>query len=1064
MNHRFSVRHSAAYRCILAGALWLATACCQAAEPARAFLDGLRQRGYYDLALDYLDNIQDSDLVPDRFKETILYERGVTLAESAPHKRDVAVQEAELGKALGTFKKFLAARGDHPLAVRAQRQIGDILVRRAGLLLSGADQPSGQAEKVDRRRQAGDLYKQARDVLGEAAGTLSTRLDTPQPLDPKKQVEERELRTSLRNDFVRIQSTRASILRDIASLAKAGSDEQKKLLKEAAGEFGAIYEKHLGSVAGLYARIQQGRCHQDMRDCDGALSYYNEVLERIKPDSQELRGLKTKTLNLAMQCWLDDSQKKNVVAILRGGSWYETAKRDEVRDPDWLELALHLAKAYHVQAATRPAKDRFKKDYTDRARRLARLAMQRPGPIRDEAGQLFAQLSADRLSGQKEPPKAANFKEARDTGNEAMRLLSASNSLREMLARRVAKRTNQKTLELLRAQIVEAEAAAEQQQNDAVKFYRLALRLSDNKTPVEEVNDVRFYLSYAFWSRRDYYDAAVMGTFLAKRYPDSPRAPKGAEIATKAYLMLYVENKTTDKEFEVNRIVDMAGYIIQQWPTSAEADEALVQLINFSVWEGKIDQAQAYLNKIPEDSPRRADAELKTGQALWSAYLRGVRQLGASQGGQLPNLSDPPRTDRARLEKIKQQAETALVAGLRRKRDTGRSSVALAGAAISLAQIYLEAGQPERAVILLEDAEFGTETLLKEDAGAVGKPVLVEEANRISLQAYIAVLPNQKTADDARDVMAKAESAMGRLKSILTGTPEGERRLAAVYDKLARDLQRQMRDSSAHAKQRLSKGLEAFLRPLAEGAGDVKSLYWVATTFFSLGESLDSGERGRSAAAIGYYKQAAVAYQKILDMAVSGKTKLSPQQVSQFRLQAAIAIRQAGQFVAARDMFEAILKNKNSQLRAQIEAAKTYQAWASAGKPDLYQRAIRGARPQKNSGVNTIWGWAKLAYITGRHRKYHSTFHQARYNLAVCQREYALRLLKNDQAKHVKYMKHAERAIVITEQLYPEMGGDQWRPRYDALLKKIQKDLNKKPVGLSPVGVSRRQAQKVGNS
>ena len=78
MNHRFSVSRSAASRCILASALWLATACCQAAEPARAFLDGLRQRGYYDLALDYLDNIQDSDL-----RKSQLFSRAIFSASLA---------------------------------------------------------------------------------------------------------------------------------------------------------------------------------------------------------------------------------------------------------------------------------------------------------------------------------------------------------------------------------------------------------------------------------------------------------------------------------------------------------------------------------------------------------------------------------------------------------------------------------------------------------------------------------------------------------------------------------------------------------------------------------------------------------------------------------------------------------------------------------------------------------------------------------------------------------------------------------------------------------------------
>ncbi|MCI0356997.1 MAG: hypothetical protein L0211_00735, partial [Planctomycetaceae bacterium] len=51
----------------------LATAACaRASEPAQAFLDGLRERGYFDTAADYLDAALDSPLVPGRFKQTAL--------------------------------------------------------------------------------------------------------------------------------------------------------------------------------------------------------------------------------------------------------------------------------------------------------------------------------------------------------------------------------------------------------------------------------------------------------------------------------------------------------------------------------------------------------------------------------------------------------------------------------------------------------------------------------------------------------------------------------------------------------------------------------------------------------------------------------------------------------------------------------------------------------------------------------------------------------------------------------------------------------------------------------
>ena len=44
-----------------------------AAEPAREFLNGLRERGYHDIALDYLKMMETSSLAPAELKEIIQF-------------------------------------------------------------------------------------------------------------------------------------------------------------------------------------------------------------------------------------------------------------------------------------------------------------------------------------------------------------------------------------------------------------------------------------------------------------------------------------------------------------------------------------------------------------------------------------------------------------------------------------------------------------------------------------------------------------------------------------------------------------------------------------------------------------------------------------------------------------------------------------------------------------------------------------------------------------------------------------------------------------------------------
>ena len=60
---------------------------------------------------------------------------------------------------------------------------------------------------------------------------------------------------------------------------------------------------------------------------------------------------------------------------------------------------------------------------------------------------------------------------------------------------------------------------------------RQAVSLSDNKTPIDDLNSARWYLCYLLFDSGQYYDAAALGEFLARRYPDSLPARRAALIA-----------------------------------------------------------------------------------------------------------------------------------------------------------------------------------------------------------------------------------------------------------------------------------------------------------------------------------------------------------------------------------------------------------------------------------------------------------------------------------------------------------------------------------------------------
>ena len=64
-----------------------------AVEQVREFLDALEDRGYYDMALLYMDQIKDSPLVSEEIKRNFLFDQGMMMAKAARASKDTADRE-----------------------------------------------------------------------------------------------------------------------------------------------------------------------------------------------------------------------------------------------------------------------------------------------------------------------------------------------------------------------------------------------------------------------------------------------------------------------------------------------------------------------------------------------------------------------------------------------------------------------------------------------------------------------------------------------------------------------------------------------------------------------------------------------------------------------------------------------------------------------------------------------------------------------------------------------------------------------------------------------------------
>ncbi|MEX0677517.1 MAG: hypothetical protein WD063_10610 [Pirellulales bacterium] len=984
-----------------------------AAEPVEAFLEALRGRRFYDEAFDYLEQLRASAHLGAPFQERLLYEQAVTLLASASDTSDPRVRETRLARAAELFEKFYASHPQHLLAASAKNQLAGILVERGRNELREALDTT----KDSAAARAREWFEQARGQFAAAEKDLDAQLGTMPKLLAPGEIELKDQKRQLAGDLAQARLLRTSIDYELAKTYEPASAKAKQHFTDAARNYAALYETYRTRAVGLLARLWEGRCYQELAQYTEALGCYQELMDLA--DADETRTIKTMATRHALECWTNDGVKKYQAAIERGERWEKEAGSGAT-DADALAIRYLTALACQEQSQSLPDKDPNRKKLVGVARQHVGAVARQPGEYQRPAKTLLVALSGKNAPDGNAPP--GKFADAYEQAQQALsRVQGAAAALSAARAD-----TGKAALEKLTKQ--KDESAAQ-----AMKLLRLALSLSDPKTPLEDLNSARYYLCYVCWDTGNYYEAAVLGEFLARRYPDSLPGRQGARIALAAYVRLYGASDAPDRSFELAKIQQIAEMTFQRWPDQEEAEEAALTLVNFAAAAGQVDKAVGYLARISADSPRRGQAELRAGQALWSSYLRALR---------LPDEDRPPPE---KSQALKQQAQEILTQGIERVGKSGPLDATLASAAFSLAQICVESGDTAKAIFWLEQPKFGPLTLVKAGHPAAAREGFAVETYKMALRAYVSVSPQQ---------LEKAEEAMNALEKLVGGTGDAKaaENLTAIYISLGRQLQDHLKElrksGNTNELDSVSKAFEVFLDRVVkrDAGGSYASLNWAGETYYSLGAGFDEGGSSASPRAKSYLQKATTAYRRMLEMAQKDpKYKDQPDALVGMRLRLADCLMRGGDFDEAIKTVADVLKDRQMLISAQVQAAEIYQA-KGATDPKGYELAILGGQP-KRDGTNLIWGWGKISKMTMNNPKFEQTFHQARLNIAAARYQYAL--AQKDKARRTKVLEAAVGDLWQTYKLLPKLGGPDTTTQYDRTLKKIQKALGKPETGLA---------------
>jgi tetratricopeptide (TPR) repeat protein len=351
-------------------------------------------------------------------------------------------------------------------------------------------------------------------------------------------------------------------------------------------------------------------------------------------------------------------------------------------------------------------------------------------------------------------------------------------------------------------------------------------------------------------------------------------------------------------------------------------------------------------------------------------------------------------------------------------------------AELTLAQMYNSRLEYDKALALLTRPQTGPLALIAAENPVALRGNYAGEALTAALRSYVG----------ARRI-DQAEQVMNQLEKQYANSPDGDAQLTAIYVRLGRELETELKQLQAASKhdhlQQVLDGFQLFLdRIAARDVANAATLLWVGETYYRLATGIQD-DPAKSAQAKGYFERSKNAYEKLLQQSESDP-KLQ-QGAAAIRVRLARAYRGARDYRAALDQLTKILSESPNVLECQIEAAHTYADWGRVD-PQWYQQAINGTGDD-----GRIWGFNGIRRRLQNVERFKSQYEEARFQVANC--SYQLALSKQGDER-INSLNTVERMIQSFARLDPELGGSQWREKYDRLLKDVQRAAGRQPQGL----------------
>ncbi len=610
------------------------------ARSAPDFVQGLRDRGYFDLATEYLERIKTQADTPAEYRVVIDYELGRMLVDEASRSGDLARRQELLEQARERLNAFTKANPNHAKASDALIELARLLVERGHLALLQADELEAK-EREGKLSEARAFFEQARAAFVGAEEKLKAAFAKYPPFipdgDPKKEEKER-IHTSL----MMAQLQKAIVDYEQGQTHPLGSAERTKVLTEGLTQFETLYKSYRTQLAGLTARMWQGKCYEEQGELGKAMGIYNELMEHGAPQLRPLQRYVGYFRIIVL-----GKRKEYALAADEAGRWLQANRSPELqRSKEGLGVQFELAK------------------------------------------NIIAQLPEI----QNDADKAKATKIITDTLTNVVKFSSpfkvdALNYLKKYKPTAAANAMDVAKMNYDDAVLQGEQALASQEWDRAIPMFKQAIKKAETARDIDKTNYARYNLAFGYYMAKRFYDAEVLAEHLARRYPQGGLSPKAAELAMASFGEAYNTYTQIDRTTDLNNLVEMATYTSATFAEMEQGDTAKMTLGQIYHGTGRYDKAVEAYESVRQKSSKWIEAKTKAGSSYWekSRLARNAGKNAEADAAQAKAIESLTTALKAREDAHVPPTDPALIAN-----------------ACDLADIYLEISKPEDSLKLLD--------------------------------------------------------------------------------------------------------------------------------------------------------------------------------------------------------------------------------------------------------------------------------------------------------------------------------------------------------------------------